>query len=91
MPGLHAGETESIALALADTGTRLLMDEGEGRAVARSRGIPLTGAVGVIIAAHKNGWIPALEPELLALRSEARFFLSPKFFAGVLTAVGENP
>ena len=89
MPGLHAGEMESIALAVAEPGTLLLMDEAEGRAVARRRGLALTGAVGALIAARKKGWLPALKPELLALRSQARFFLAPKFFAEVLAAVGE--
>lgn len=91
IPGLHAGEMESIALALAEPGTLLLMDESEGRAAARTRGIALSGAVGVLIAARKKGWIPAVKPELLALRSQARFFLSAKFFAEVLAAVGETP
>lgn len=91
IPGLDAGETESIGLALAAPETELLMDEAEGREAARSRGILLGGAVGVLIAAKQKDWIPALRPELLALRSQARFFLSPKFFAEVLAAVGEAP
>lgn len=91
IPGLHPGETESIALALADAGTLLLMDESDGRAAARARGIKLGGAVGVLIAAREKNWIPSLKPELLALRSQARFFLSPKFFAEALAAVGETP
>lgn len=91
IPGLDAGETESIALALAVPGTVLLIDEAEGRAAARSRGIALTGAVGVLIAARKKDWIPSLKTELLALRTQARFFLSPGFFAEALAAVGETP
>ena len=87
---LDAGETESIALALTEPGTLLLMDETEGRAAARSRGIVLTGAVGVLIAARRKGWIPTLKPELLALRSQARFFLAAKFFSDALGAVGET-
>ena len=90
LPPLDAGETDSIALALVEPGTLLLMDETEGRAAARSRGIVLTGAVGALIAARKKGWIPALKPELLALRSQARFFLATKFFSDALGAVGET-
>jgi len=89
--GLHPGETESIALALASPGALLLMDESDGRAAARARGIHLSGAVGILMAAHERNWFPALKPELLALRSQARFFLSPKFFAEALAAVGETP
>lgn len=89
IPRLHIGETESIALALAIPGTLLLMDETDGRTEARKRGILLGGAVGVLIAARKREWIVALKPELDALRTKARFFLSPQFFAEVLSAVGE--
>lgn len=78
IPRLHAGEAESITLALLEAGTLLLLDEADGRAAARGRGIVLSGAVGVLIAAKKKGWLSALKPELLALRSQARFFLSPK-------------
>lgn len=91
IPGLHPGETESIALALLEAGTLLLMDESEGRAAARARGVRLSGVVGVLIAARQKDWIPALKPELMALRSQARFFLSAKFFAEALAAVGEAP
>lgn len=90
IPCLHEGETESIALALTVAGTELLMDEAEGRKAARLRGIPLGGVIGVLIAARGKGWIPELKPELLALRSRARFFLSPALFADALAAVGEK-
>lgn len=89
--GLHAGETESIALALSEPGATLLMDEADGRKAARARGVTLGGVVGVLIAARKKDWIPALKPELLALRLQARFFLSPRFFAEALAVVGETP
>ena len=50
----------------------------------------LAGAVGALIAARRKGWIPALKPELPALRSQARFFLAAKLFSDALAAVGET-
>jgi predicted nucleic acid-binding protein len=50
----------------------------------------VSGAVGVLISAKRNGWIPELKPELLALRAKARFFLSAKIFAEALAGVGET-
>ncbi len=90
IPDLHVGETESIALALTEAGTLLLMDMSDGREAARALGIRVSGAVGVLISARQKGWIPALRPELLALRTKARFFLAPAFFMDALAAFGET-
>ena len=89
VPRLHMGETEALALAEMESGTLLLMDEDDGRQVAKARGVHTTGVVGVLIAANRRGWLDAVKPELLALR-EARFFISPRLFAEVLAAVGES-
>lgn len=90
IPGLHAGETESIAIAAGEPGTLPLMDEADGRRAARRLGIALSGAVGVPIAAERHGWLAELKPELLALRVRARFFLSPRIFSEALASVGET-
>ena len=87
---LDPGETEAIALAIAQ-GTTLLIDESKGRQAARDRGVQVVGAVGILIAARKKGWIAALKPELIALREEARFFLSAQFYAAALASIGEQP
>lgn len=91
LPSLHAGEMESIALAASHPGTLLLMDETEGREAARLQAISVTGAIGVLMTAKRNGWISELKPELLALRERARFFLSERIFREALTSVGETP
>ncbi len=54
IPRLDAGETESIALALLESETLLLLDEADGRAAARNSDIAVSGAVGVLIAARKR-------------------------------------
>jgi predicted nucleic acid-binding protein len=43
MVELHAGEAEAIALALEMKADRLLLDERDGRAMARHFGLPTTG------------------------------------------------
>lgn len=90
LPGLHPGDTEAIALAMGFPDAVLLIDESEGRAAARGLGLTISGVIGVLVAAKKRGWVASLKGELLALRSEARFFVSPKLMAEALAAVGET-
>jgi uncharacterized protein len=90
LPGLHPGESEAIALALGTADSMLLVDEAEARAAARRMGLKISGVVGVLIAARKHGWIESLRNELLKLRAEARFFISPKLVSEALAAVGET-
>lgn len=89
--GLHRGELECLALVDEMPETLLLIDEAEGRAVARDRGIAISGAVGVLIAARRRRWLPSLKTELLSLRSQARFYISASLFAQALRAVDEEP
>jgi uncharacterized protein len=86
---LHAGEVEAIALALEVKADHLLIDEKEGRATARRLGLALTGVLGVLLRAKKNGKIAALKPEIDALRDKARFFIAPALEAQVLKEANE--
>ncbi|MGB2624396.1 MAG: hypothetical protein WA857_11070 [Candidatus Acidiferrum sp.] len=46
--GLHPGEAQAILLAQGTPDSLLIIDEREGRAAARRRGIAVTGLLGVI-------------------------------------------
>ncbi len=61
---LHAGEAESIALALEVRPDVLLLDETEGRRVAGLYGLPVTGIIGLLIQAKHEGLISSLEEEM---------------------------
>jgi predicted nucleic acid-binding protein len=89
MVELHAGEAEAIALALELRADRLLLDEREGRAMARLLGLPTTGALGVLLRAKKTGRISAIKPEIVTLRRKAGFFIAPALEAAILTEAGE--
>jgi predicted nucleic acid-binding protein len=47
------------------------------------------GALGVLIAAKRNGRIQTLANEIAALRKEAGFFIDANLEAQVLASVGE--
>jgi len=90
-PTLHSGESEAIVLAASHAGTLVLMDEAAGRAVAQSLGVPVTGTVGVLIAAKRSGLIGQLKPLLEQLRNPGGFRLSAAVFQHALALVGEQP
>ena len=86
---LDAGEAEALALAAASGHTHVLMDEREGRSVARAMGLTPVGVVGVLLRAHQLGDVQHVAPLLERLRSEAGFFLSDDLVGRILATVGE--
>ncbi|GAB4433289.1 MAG: DUF3368 domain-containing protein [Anaerolineae bacterium] len=74
--GLDKGEAEVLALATELSARLVVMDERKGRRYAQRLGLPLTGTVGVLLAAKHNGFIPSLAPLLERLR-EKGLFLAP--------------
>ncbi len=86
---LHPGEAEAIALAVEMKPDRLLTDEREGRSKARQLGLPLTGVLGVLLRAKKQGRITAVKAEIDSLRTKARFFIAPSLEAAILAQAGE--
>jgi predicted nucleic acid-binding protein len=57
MASLDRGEREAIQLAIEGRADVLIMDEWKGRAIARSRRLPLVGALGVLGDAYQRGLI----------------------------------
>jgi predicted nucleic acid-binding protein len=86
---LHRGEAEAIALATDLHADFVLIDEQEGRQMASKTGLAVTGVLGVLLRAKHTGEIPAVKPELNALRSRAHFFISLALEKKILAAAGE--
>ena len=86
---LHPGEAEAIALSLETKADVLLIDEREGRAMARQLGVRVTGVLGVLLRAKRLAQIGAIKPGLEALRTKARFFMAPALEEQVLAEAGE--
>lgn len=86
---LHAGESEAIALAYQQKADLLLIDESDGRAAAHRLRLNVTGVLGVLLRAKKEGLIRLLHPEILRLRTEARFFIAAKLEHALLHSAGE--
>ena len=85
---LGAGEREAIALAGQLGARRLILDDLPARRLAARRGLPVTGTVGLLLAAKHAGLVPAVAPLLDALTA-AGFHLSGRVRDAVLAAAGE--
>jgi hypothetical protein len=82
------GETEAIHLALHLCPDRLLPDDGEGRREARRLGLRVTGVLGLLVAAKRMELLPAIRPEVDALRS-AGFHVSEGRYRDLVASCDE--
>ena len=79
---LHAGERDSISLALQVRADAVLLDERRGRQEAENRGLKPIGTLGVLVAAHQRELID-LMASIDALR-QTTFHASPKLLASIV-------
>jgi len=57
--------------------------------MARRLGLRITGVLGVLLHAKRAGQIDHIQPDLLALRARARFFVLRELEAEILRRAGE--
>jgi len=86
---LDKGEAEAIALALQMNAECILLDERDARRVARSFGLKVTGVLGVLLRAKKEGKLSELRREMEELRREAGFFIGMELYVELLRESGE--
>lgn len=75
---LDKGESEAIALAIEVKADWTLLDEREGRKVAKSLGLKVTGILGVLLRAKQSGELKSLQPVIDELISKAGFRIAPE-------------
>jgi predicted nucleic acid-binding protein len=86
---LHQGEAEAIVLASDIQADIVLIDEQEARQFASRTGLTVTGVLGILLRAKRDGHITKIKPEIDLLRSKAHFFVAGSLEAKVLSAAGE--
>jgi uncharacterized protein len=88
-PGdIHRGEAEVLALARRSSDALVIIDGGPARSHARELGLRITGTLGVLLRAKREGLIPAVAPLLQRLGEEG-FRIAPATLSEVLRLAGE--
>ncbi|MUV50269.1 DUF3368 domain-containing protein [Haloarcula sp. CBA1122] len=84
---LDLGETAAICHAIEHDADLILLDEKDGRQVARRHSLTVTGVIGILLRGANVGDIE-LKHELDALR-DAGFWISDELYSKVLSEVTE--
>ncbi|MEM9666324.1 MAG: DUF3368 domain-containing protein [Bacteroidota bacterium] len=87
---LDQGEAEALTLAVERHASLVLLDEREARRVARTLKVPVTGALGILLRARREGTLGSLQQAMHRLRVEAGFWIAPALEADLLQQVGES-
>ncbi|HEX4961933.1 MAG TPA: DUF3368 domain-containing protein [Thermoanaerobaculia bacterium] len=85
---LGSGEAEAIALAVANPGSLLILDDGLGRRIAHLNSVTFTGTLGVLVKAKQEGLLPSVSPVIEELR-KTTMHLTQSLIEMVLREVGE--
>lgn len=88
-PDLDAGEAEAVVLALEISADLIILDERLGRFHAKHEGLNVTGTIGILIKAKKQGLIKELK-SLLTELTEKEVWISNKLKREILNQVGEK-
>ena len=87
---LDNGEAEAIALSLQLGAATILMDEHDGRAVAKAMGLTPIGILGVLLRAKRTGNLNSVSTTMRALQNQAGFFIAAGLFASILREADER-
>jgi predicted nucleic acid-binding protein len=86
---LGPGESEASSLALEAHADLLIVDDRPARRQAQALGITIVGTLGVLFAAKRRGFIPAIRPHIEALLA-AGFRAAPDLIDRILADAGET-
>lgn len=86
---LHAGEVETMILAMQTTADLCILDDLLARKHAKYIGLSITGTLGVLVAAKNRGLIKEVKP-LVDRLIEAGMFVDKDLYSSVLISAEEE-
>jgi len=86
--GVDDGEASAIAAAL-ELGAGVVMDDRAGRQAALRLGLPVIGALGVLVLAKRSGLVPEVRP-LVAALVDSGYYLAESVIKDALRLAGES-
>jgi predicted nucleic acid-binding protein len=88
MQTIGEGESSGIALALNCEESLLVLDDLKARKIAQSLNLRITGSLGILVRARKEGLIEVLKPILYKLQ-QTNFRLAPHIVEKILKELRE--
>jgi predicted nucleic acid-binding protein len=87
---IDQGEAEAIGLALEVEAQDVLIDEHEGREIAKSFGLSPLGILGIILREKRDGGLVSASEAMNELREKAGFFINENLYRQVVQAAEEE-
>jgi predicted nucleic acid-binding protein len=85
---IDEGEAAAIVLALEQKADIILMDDYDGRAMAREYSLKVIGTIGILLKAKLEGKTPSFKHDLDALRSNG-FWMDEALYLRLITEANE--
>ncbi len=89
--GLHAGEVEALALAIALRAAWVIVDDGDARRVALTLGLRIIGVLGMIVWAKQHGKVANALDSIAELRRITQFRISDEVLGKIALDLEETP
>ncbi len=87
---LDKGEAQAITLSIELNADLLIMDEMEGRTVAKAIGLNVIGLLGLLIIAKRKNIVEEVKPIMDDLKKKAGFWVGNNLYESVLIKTGEK-
>lgn len=87
---LHAGEVEVMILAQEQKADLVIIDDNAAKKTAKYLGLTVTGTLGVLLKAKRQGLVQRVDALLAEMRRNG-FYIDSRLETLVLEQAGENP